>query len=393
MKKSNQLKLSYRAMEAPASPIRKLVPYAQAAEKRGIKIYYLNIGDPDFEAPLKIRTTLQKLAKNFVRLPYAPSRGTPELLTAWQKYYHQLGIKLAQTEILVTTGGSEALLLAGATILNPDDEVLVFEPFYANYHGFINFVSGKVVTKATSKTKAIFFTNPNNPTGKIFSRQEIKAVLKLAQEHGLFVVSDETYRGLCFDRKKSWSLLEVATEKEAQRIIIVDSLSKRLNICGARLGAIISRNRYVMAAINKFAQTRLSVSTLDQSIAAPMLTQSLKYVKNLAKKYQNRRDIFLGVLEKELKIKITYPDGAFYALIKLPIKNAEVFARWLLTDFQDHGETVMVAPAAGFYATPGKGQQEVRVAFVLKEKALTRAGHLLALAVQKFDKTGLNVAW
>lgn len=396
-------RIAKRGREAPASPIRRLIPFSDTAKKKGIKVYHLNIGDPDFEVPTTIAKTLQKIAKKFVSLPYSNSKGDKDMIASWVKYYQDIGIKLTQENVVVTSGGSEGLILTAAVIFDPGDEYLVFEPFYANYKGFSNLVSAKItavplsktngyhlpsdqdiVRSITRKTKAIFFTNPNNPTGTVFSKQEVQRVLDIAKKYNLWIVSDETYFGMTFNGQKSVSMLHLAKGKDKDRVIIVDSLSKKLNVCGARIGAVISTNLEVMDAIYRSAQARLSVATLEQQMVTPMLSNCLPYVKQIAKKYEKRRDVFLSTLEKTLGIKIHWPEGAFYTIIKLPVKNTEEFAKWLLTDFSDKKETVMVAPAGGFYVTPRKGLDEIRVAYVLNEKALKRAAELLGLAVKKY---------
>jgi len=398
-------KLSQRLLNAPSSPIRKLVPYANEAKKRGVKVYHLNIGDPDFLLPRQIKNSLKQLAAITEALPYAPSNGLPEILEGWQKYYQDLKINLNLNEIMVTCGGSEALSLAIAATCDPGEEILVFEPFYANYLGLASLLTvevvavelepqnnyhlpkiGKITAKISPKTKAILLTNPNNPTGTVFEKEELENILAIARKYHLFVIADETYRGLCFEGKKSFSLLEIANEEEKQLIIIIDSLSKRFNICGARIGALISKNEGLMAGLMRFAQTRLSVATLEQKLVVPMLKNCLSYIEGLAKKYQNRRDVFLTTLEKELGIKISRPEGAFYSMIKLPIKNTDDFAKWLLTDFEVNRETVMVAPGSGFYVTPNKGKGEIRVAYVLREKYLVRAANILALGIKQYLK-------
>ncbi len=399
------LKISLRGEKAPASAIRKLTPLADAAKARGIEVYHINIGQPDFEVPPRIKEELQRLAKKLSRLPYSPSKGVKELVTAWQEYYRQVGIELDEEEILVTSGGSEALILAAAAIFNPGEEMLVFEPFYTNYRGVANLLSVGVrgvvlkeensfhlpklteIEKAvTEKTRAIFLTNPNNPTGTVFTREELESLLKIARRYNLFIVADETYRGICFDGHESVSILNVASEEDKERVVICDSLSKRLNICGARVGVVVSKNRQLMDAVGRFAQARLSVATLEQLMVVPMLKDSLGYVSQITKEYQRRRDVFLESLEKELGVKIHRPEGAFYTMISLPIDDSELFARWLLTDFSDKNETVMVAPGSGFYVTPGMGKKEVRVAYVLEEKKLRRAAELLGLAVRRYQE-------
>lgn len=400
---NSSLQISQRALSVSASPIRKLVPYADAAKKRGIKVYHLNIGDPDFSTPQPILNELGKVASSLKTISYASSQGVLEHLEAWVKYYKDCQISLTIDDINVTNGGSEALTFAIAAVTDPKDEILVFEPYYANYSGFAHMLSAKVVpvpldnkngyhlpdkklieAKITKRARALLFTNPNNPTGTVFTKNEIQTIIDLAVKFNLFIIADETYRGLCFDGKKSYSMLHLAKGREAERIIICDSLSKRLNICGARLGAIISKNKEVMSAVLRFSQARLSSSLIEQKIATPMLNDCLSYISDLSRQYENRRDVFLGALQKELKVRIPYPEGAFYTMVKLPIKDTDDFAKWLLTDFSDKNETVMVAPGAGFYASKGKGKNEIRVAFVINEKDLKRSAELLALAVKKY---------
>lgn len=397
--------LSHRGVTAPASPIRKLIPFADSAKAQGVKVYHLNIGDPDFEAPEEIRHTLQTIAKDLVRIPYANSKGDKDMIASWITYFSQLGISLSSEHIVVTSGGSEGLILASSVIMDSGDEFLVFEPYYANYKAFANLLgigisavaldsangyhlpSDKDIENAlTSKTKAIFFTNPNNPTGTVFDRKEIERVLAIAQKHNLFVVSDETYRGMTFDGKESLSVIHVATEEQKKQIIIVDSLSKRLNVCGARIGAVISYNTDVIDAVYRTAQARLSVALIEQQMVTPMLTHALPYVAQLAKQYEGRRNAFITALEKELGTTIHRPEGAFYLMLSLPVDDTEKFAKWLLTDFRDAHETVMVAPGAGFYATPGKGKNEIRVAYVLNEKDLIRSAELLGKAVKVYSQ-------
>jgi len=399
-----KISISNRAKSAPDSPIRKLVPFAKQAEKNGIKVHYLNIGQPDLKIPPLVKSDLKKCVK-FDFLPYANSQGIPSLLNAWQKYLKSIDINISENELLITSGASEALILTLAAICDPSDEILAFEPFYANYLGFSNLISAKIIPvtlsssnnyhlpkiseiskKITSKTKAIFFTNPNNPTGTVYTKKELQNILEIAKKHNLFIISDETYFGLNFDKTKSLSLLHVASKADQDKIIIIDSLSKRLNICGARIGVIISKNTEFMTAINRFAQARLSVATIDQKIVANALIQSKTYTKKVAKIYQKRRDIMIKTLEKELSIKINIPEGAFYAMISLPIKNSDHFAKWLLTDFSYKNQTVMVAPGSGFYASKNMGNNEIRIAYVLDKKELKNAIEILSIAIKKYQE-------
>ncbi|MCL4387343.1 MAG: pyridoxal phosphate-dependent aminotransferase [Patescibacteria group bacterium] len=398
------LKISKRAISAPASPIRKLSAYADEAKKKGIKVYHLNIGQPDLKAPVEICGALSKCSK-IDYLPYEQSQGTKELLSAWRDYLEDDGIKVSPENILITSGGSEGLILACAIVCNPNEEILTFEPFYANYLGFANLVSAKIspvqldakngyhlpkkekiLAKITPKTRAILLNNPNNPTGTVFTKDELKLILKIARKFNLFIISDEAYGGICFDGCKSVSIFALASKEDKERIIIIDSLSKKFNVCGARIGAVVSTNKDVLYALNCFAQQRLSVSTLDQKIVFPALEKSKKYIKEITKEYEIRRNVFLGELESGLKTKIHYPKGAFYTMIKLPVKDADDFAKWLLTDFNVNGETVMVAPGSGFYATKGKGRDEIRVAFVLDKKELKKAARILIKGIEEYSR-------
>jgi len=396
--------ISKRGENAPASAVRKLVPFADEAKKRGTKVYHINIGDPDFEAPIEIRKSIQRLAKTEKRFPYSNSKGLKSTIDAWVTYYKNIGIKLSSDDVIVTNGGSEALILISAALLDPGDEYIVFEPYYTNYKSFGNLVSAKPVPvaldkksgyhlpsdkeiekKITKKTKAIYFTNPNNPTGTVFTKEEILRVIAIAKKHSLFLVSDEAYYGISFDGAKTYSVLQLADEKMKQSIIVVDSVSKKLNVCGARVGAVVSKNKEVMDAVFRFAQGRLSPAYLEQMMIENLLKDPRKYVKEITKAYKNRRDIFLETLEKEFNTKIHKPEGAFYTMVELPIDDIDKFAKWLLTDFSYKGETVMVAPGTGFYATAGKGKKEARVAYVLNEKDLKKCAELLARAVKEYN--------
>lgn len=400
-----KLAISKRGKLFPTSPVRKLITYAEEAKKEGVRVYHVNIGDPDFPAPGKILQTLKDLAKKAKHFSYANSRGTKNNIAAWKKYYSDIGINIDEENILVTTGSGEGIIIVLSLIADPEDELLVLEPFYANYASFANQASTKVVAasldkknnyhlppiekikkKITPKTRAIFLTNPNNPTGTVYTRDEVKRIVELAYENNLFLISDETYYGITFDGKKAVSVFEVANEKEVENIIVVDSLSKKLNIPGTRIGAVISKNRQVIEVVFRFAQARLSVATLEQEMVAPMLADCIEYVSWVRGEYEKRRNSFISNLEKELGVQVWKPEGAFYTMIKLPVDDTEKFAKWLLTDFRDNNETVMVAPGAGFYATPGRGRDEIRVAFVQNERDLARAAQLLGIAVREYNK-------
>lgn len=403
---SDKLKLSKRGQFAPASPIRKLVPISDSAKARGIKIYHLNIGDPDFSMPDTIQEEFKNIANSLHRLPYPAFRGQKKLLDAWIKYYSDIHIPLeiVHEDMIITAGASDAMTLIAAVIFDPGDECLVFEPFYAPYQIYASYASfsytpvalnpdtgyhlpkkEEIIKKITPKTKAIFFTNPNNPTGTVFTREEMQMILDIAKDYNLFVVSDETYRGMVFDNRESISMLHIAKEDDLQRIIIGDSLSKRLNVCGARMGVVLSKNQEVMAAAFRFTQGRPYAAYIEQEIVASMLRNCVDYIQWLSKEYQKRRDAFIAALQSHMDIRVIQPEGAFYVMVQLPVDDAEKFITWMLTDFQNNGETVMVSPGAGFYATLNKGKNEVRIAYVLNENDLKRAAELLALGVKEYN--------
>lgn len=400
----NKHTISNRGNKAPFSPIRKLSPYAEEAKKRGIKIFHLNIGQPDFKIPDKIRLEI-KNRSNLDFLPYSNSQGLKELIESWQRYYQKINVKVSSNDIIITYGASEALIFAMATVCDPGEELIVFEPFYANYNGFANLVSvniksvpldiangyhlpkrGEIIKKITPKTRAICIINPNNPTGTVFSEDELLQIIDIAKEHNLFIIADETYYGICFDGTKSKSILEITSKKEREQIIVVDSVSKRLNVCGARVGALVSQNKDVLSAVMRFAQERLAVATFEQEIVASQLKNSLSYVSTISAEYQNRRDALTEVLEHELNIKIHKPQGAFYIMLKLPFGGSDDFAKWLLEEFSLDNQTVMVAPGSGFYNTPGLGDDEVRLAYVLKPNELKSAANILAKAIKEYCK-------
>lgn len=397
--------ISKRAQHTPASPIRSLMPLAQAAIDRGTKIYHLNIGDPDFDMAPKVKEALIEKAQTLTNLPYPAFRGDKQMLEAWQAYYKAIAIPQAvkDTNLLITAGASDAMVLSCAVVADPGDEILVFEPFFApylTYGSFLN-INIKAVTLRqednyhlpsteeiekciTDKTKAIIITNPNNPTGTVFNREELQTLLAVCGKYNLFLICDETYRGMSFDGLESLSMLHVAKEEDHERIIIADSISKRLNVCGARMGVLLSPNESVVQAAFSITQGRPFASYLEQQITAPALADSLGYLQWLKGEYQKRRDIFIKTLSEKLQTKIHTPEGAFYAMVNLPIEDTDAFAKWLLTDFSYEGQTVMVSPGSGFYATAGLGKQEIRVAYILNEEDLKRSAELLAMAVKTY---------
>jgi aspartate aminotransferase len=392
--------ISRRAEQMPASPIRKLAPLADDAKKRGVTVYHLNIGQPDLETPEVMRRRLRELPKV---LAYSPSGGTPEYLAAIQGYYARLGIELGPQQLLATTGGSEALLFSFMACADQGDEAIVVEPFYTNYSAFAR-MAGVALVPLTSKaedgfhlppreawekvlsdkTRMVILCNPNNPTGTVYTKDELEMVASFCRDHGLFLISDEVYREFVYDGKRSMSALDLPGMED--RVIVCDSLSKRYSACGIRLGTLITRNAEVHAAAMKMAQGRLSPPGLAQMLAVGASEVGPDYTEAVITEYQRRRDVLFEGLSKIPGVFLRKPEGAFYFIARLPVKDSEDFARYLLTDFQLDGATVMVAPAPGFYATPGLGADEVRIAYVLKEKDLEASIRILAAALTAYRK-------
>lgn len=387
----------------PASPIRKLVPYAEAAKKKGIKVIHLNIGQPDIKTP-KIALDAVKNS-NLDVLAYSRTEGSEEYREKISGYYAQHGIKVTPNQIIVTTGGSEALSFTMGAILDHDDEIIIPEPFYANYNGFAEANGVKVVPiassiesnfslppipefekKITSRTKAILICNPGNPTGYLYTHDEILQLVELVKKHDLFLVADEVYREFAYDDNRHFSVLQEPDMEPYA--IMVDSVSKRYSMCGARIGCVVSRNDMVMDAVLKFAQARLSPPTLAQIASEAALDTPQAYFDEVKQEYVSRRDLLVSELGKIEGIKIARPSGAFYCVAELPIVDADHFAQWLLEHFEIDGETVMVAPAGGFYATPGLGKNQIRIAYVLEKGALQRAVHILAEGLKHYVALG-----
>lgn len=386
----------------PESPIRKLVPFALQAKKSGVKVFHLNIGDPDIKTPKVMIDAL----KNWTLDPiaYANSHGQPNLLKALVWYYQKLGFKIDESNLQITSGGSEAILWALMAICDRNDEVIVFEPFYANYNGFSIMSRVKLVPvktnvevgfhlpdikeiekKISKATKAILLTNPNNPTGTVYTKKELEMLVKLAKKHKLYLLSDETYREFCYDQKSAISLFSYQKEIPNQ-ILILDSLSKRYSLCGARLGCILTDNKELLAGFLRFSQARLCSGLIDQEIAAKLTEVPINYFKENIKEYEARRNIVVNGLRKITGVTSFKPEGAFYLIAKLAIKNSENFAKWLLTDFRNNNETIMVAPASGFYKTKNLGKDEIRIAYVINQKDLLRSMELLKIALEQYKK-------
>ena len=394
-------KISARGTAMPASPIRKLMPLANEARERGVKVLHLNIGQPDLETPEPMRLRLSQLKDK--TYAYSPSNGTPEYLDFLVAYYGNLGITLRKDEILATTGGSEALLFAFMACADPGGEILTVEPFYTNYRSFATMAGltlhpivthgedgfhlpgrGEWEKALTAKTRVVLLCNPNNPTGTVCSREELLVVAEFCRDHGLFFVCDEVYREFLYDGLKSVSALSLAGFEG--EVIVVDSLSKRFSACGIRLGALVTRNADIAGSCNRMAQGRLSPPGLAQFIAPAALELGPDYYRGVVTEYQKRRDTLYQGLSKIPGVFLRKPEGAFYFVARLPINDSDDFAAWLLSDFSLDGKTVMVAPASGFYVTPGLGKDEVRIAYVLKDEDLRDAVQVLAAALPAYRK-------
>jgi len=380
--------ISNKAVAMPASPIRKLVPYAEAAKKRGVKIYHLNIGQPDIETPESFLNAIK--SNNLKIVEYSHSAGNESYRRKLAAYYGKYSIAVDASDIIITNGGSEAIGIAMMTCFNPGDEIIIPEPFYANYNGFSR--AADVVVKPirssiesgfalppitefekaiTPKTKGIMICNPGNPTGYLYTRAELEALRDIVKKHNLFLLSDEVYREFCYDGKEYVSVMHL--EGIEENVILLDSISKRYSACGARIGAFISKNKDVMAAALKFAQARLSPPTYGQIGAEAALETPQRYFDEVVKEYVERRNFVIESLNTMPGVFCPRPSGAFYCIARLPIDNADVFCQWLLESFSHNSQTVMMAPAAGFYSTPGAGLDEVRIAYVLKKDDLKNA--------------------
>jgi aspartate aminotransferase len=393
------IRLATRALEMPASPIRRLAPLAVAASRAGKKVFGLNIGQPDIPAPAEILGRLREFDEPNVA--YGPSEGLPEFIEAVRRYYAGWDLELSEEEIFVTTGGSEALLFVFAAIADPGEEVVVFEPFYTNYSGFAGLVGVRTVPVRTRvedgyhlpsreeieqrigpKTRAVVLCSPNNPTGTVYTDEELETVGEICRRHGLFLVSDEVYREFTYDGRRHRSALTL--DGLEQQVVLTDSLSKRVSLCGARIGWIATRNRELLGGILKFGQARLCPPTLGQYIGAALVDVPESYLREVIAEYQARRDLVFGALTEMPGVFVRKPEGAFYVSARLPVDDAQRFAEFMLSDFEVDGETVMVAPGDGFYATPGLGRDEARIAYVLKREDLARAMRIISLALEAY---------
>lgn len=391
--------LSNKAVNMPESPIRKLVPYAEKAKASGKTVYHLNIGQPDIETPEVALNAIKNMDRKVIE--YSHSAGFESYRKKLSDYYKSININVESDEIIITTGGSEALTFGFLTTCNPGDEIIIPEPFYANYNGFAVSAGLNVVPvtasietgfalppveefekKITSKTKAIVICNPGNPTGYLYSKEELEKLRDIVKKHDLFLFADEVYREFCYDGAQPFSVMNL--EGIDQNVILIDSVSKRYSMCGARIGCLISRNKEVMSAALKFGQARLSPPTVDQIAAEAALDTPQSYFDNVVAEYVKRRDIMVDGLNNIPGVFCPKPSGAFYCVAKFPVDNAERFCQWLLEDFEFEGATVMMAPANGFYSTKGNGEQEARIAYVLNQDSLRKAVKCLEEALKVY---------
>ncbi len=391
--------ISEKGKAMPASPIRKLVPYAEEAKRRGIKVYHLNIGQPDIPTPGIALDALRNI--DLKVLEYSHSAGNESYRRKLAGYYKTIGIEVDHSEILVTTGGSEAILFAFLSCINPGDEVITPEPFYANYNGFATYAGVKIVPvtssieqdfalppigeiekKITPRTRGIIICNPNNPTGYLYSQEELLHLREIIKKHDLYLFSDEAYRDFCYDGAKHYSAMNL--EGIDNNVILLDSVSKRYSECGVRIGALITRNRDVLSTALRFGQSRLSPPGLGQIAAEASIDTPADYFREVNEEYTARRNYMVGALNSIPGVYCPKPKGAFYSIVRLPVDDSDKFAQWLLEDFSFEKQTVMVAPGSGFYSTPGLGRNEVRIAYVLKIEDLKNAMETLAEALKVY---------
>jgi len=385
----------------PASPIRKLVPYAEKAKKAGKIVYHLNIGQPDIETPEVALNAVRNMDRKVIE--YSHSAGFESYRNGLSAYYIKTGINVQPEDIIITTGGSEALIFGFMTTCNPGDEIIIPEPFYANYNGFAvtagltvvpvtaSIESGfalppveEIEKKITAKTKAIVICNPGNPTGYLYTKEELEQLAAIVKKHDLFLYADEVYREFCYDGAVPFSVMNLTGIED--NVIMIDSVSKRYSMCGARIGALISKNKEVMAAALKFGQARLSPPTIDQIASEAALNTPQSYFDNVVAEYVERRNIMVDGLNSIPGVFCPKPSGAFYCVAKFPVDDAEKFCQWLLEEFEFEGQTVMMAPANGFYATKGAGQQEARIAYVLNQDSLRKAVICLREALKVYPE-------
>tara|TARA_B100000900_G_scaffold57884_1_gene43421 strand:- start:1514 stop:2707 length:1194 start_codon:yes stop_codon:yes gene_type:complete len=395
------LTISNKGKLMPESPIRKLVPYAERAKKKGVRVFHLNIGQPDIETP---PSAMEAVRNSDIKvLAYSKSEGDFELRNKISDYYLKINIHIDESQVIVTSGASEALLFTIGSIMDPDDEVIIPEPFYANYNGFSaangvnivpifssienNFELPKIQEferLITPKTKAILICNPNNPTGYVYSHKEIKTLVDIVKKHNLYLIADEVYREFTYNNTSHTSILKFNEINE--NAIIIDSVSKRYSMCGARIGCIISKNKEFISTAMKFAQARLSPPTLAQIASVAAMDTGNDYFDSVIQEYNNRRKTLIEGLSEIPGVIVSEPKGAFYCVVQLPVNNSEDFAKWLLEDYSLNNETIMVAPASGFYSTAGKGENQVRIAYVLNQNDLKSCINILRDGLTEYLK-------
>ena len=392
--------LSQKMLAMKASSVRRLTKYAEEAEAKGKRIYRLNIGQPDLHVPEEYYQKIREFHEPTIE--YMPSQGIPELLEAVETYYNSIGINVDKNHIYITTGGTEAIMFTLLALTNPGDEFLIFEPYYSNYNTFFTMTGAKPVAvttygengfhvekealeaKITDKTKAVFITNPGNPTGTVLREEEIRMIADVAKEHDLYIICDEVYREMVFDGGKitSFGFLEDVHD----RLILVDSVSKRYNACGARIGVLISKNDEILELISKLCQGRLAVSTIEQNAAVGLYSTGFRVIHEIRDEFERRRDVVYECLKEIPGVFCQKPEGAFYLICQLPVEDSNDFLIWMLEEFEDQGETVMAAPADGFYATEGLGKNEVRIAYVLEPDKLRRAIEILGKGLAAYNR-------
>ena len=393
--------VSSRGKSMPESPIRKLVPYAEIAKRKGVNVLHLNIGQPDIETPIEARNAIHNYDANVYE--YSHSAGNESYRKALSAYYNQISEGISHENILITTGGSEALNFAFTSCLNPNDEVIIPEPFYANYNGFALASGVNVIPiassieegfalppvesfeeKITPRTKAILICNPGNPTGYLYSKSELEKLKSIAEKHDLYLFADEVYREFCYDGKEHHSLLNL--QGIESNVVVIDSVSKRYSMCGVRIGALVTRNKDIIEASLKLAQARLSPPLLGQIASEAALKVKSEYFTNVNTEYIQRRDTLVDGLNSIEGVYCPKPSGAFYAVAQLPVDDSEHFCQWILENFEYEGSTVMMAPLSGFYSTPEMGKNEVRLAYVLEEPKLKKAIQCLREALEKYKE-------
>lgn len=390
--------ISTRAQNLQASPLRKLSGAAEERKAAGVVVHHLNIGQPDLKTPESFFEVLRTLKEN--PIAYSQSPGKKETIQAWQRYYASLGITLSEQEMIITTGGSEALQFAFNIVADHDEEIVVFEPFYTNYNAFSTIAGtrlspvtlsidngfhlptdAEIEAVITPRTKAMLVCNPSNPTGTVFTAEEMQRLITIALKHGIFIIADEVYREFVFEGSPHTFL---SYPEIAEQLIVIDSASKRFNLCGARVGTLVSRNKAVMQAAVKMAMSRLASPSVEQLALIPVIDSFAATIPEIVAEYRKRLDVAYETLSKIPGVTVHTPEGAFYMICGLPVDSAEDFCKWTIEVFEDKNETVLVAPAAGFYATPGKGTSEIRLACVLEENALRRAIELIHLALASY---------